>query len=365
MKKIAPKSSDRKKHLIIGGGLAGICLAHRLEEAGEDFLIIDTGVNHSTSIAAGMINPMVFRTMVKTWKADQLFPELIKFYHQLEKKVQETFLFQRNILRIFSTAHESQLWQERLKDPSYSAYISSAEQKTQNWLTAPYGVGIVLTPGYIDAQLFLKSNHKYFLENDKMSIAQFDTSKLLLPHLIYENTKYASVTFCEGFKGKENPYFNYLPLQQTKGEILHVKSDDFLKSTILNRKCFVLPTEDGTFRIGATFNWNTTDLSPTETAKNELSAQLAAFSNAAYTIIDHKAGIRPTVTDRRPLLGEHPIHKGLYIFNGLGTKGYMLAPYFSIEMSNQILLNTPPSEEVNINRFYKKYFNHETDNIKC
>ena len=345
-----------EKHLIIGGGLAGICLAHRMEEAGKDFLIIDSGVNHSTSIAAGMINPMVFRTMVKTWKADELFPELVQFYRHLEHKVNQTFLFKRDIHRVFSTAHESELWQTRLKEGTYDAYISPTPPKQPNWLAAPFGAGKVLTPGYIDSGLFLSSNHHYFQTKEKIVFTDFDVHQLDVDALTYKGKRYASVTFCEGYRGKDNPYFGYLPLQQTKGEVLHIVSDDFDTKTILNRKCFVLPSHDCTFRLGATFTWNTTDLTPTANAKKELSDQLAQFSKANYSIIDHKAGIRPTVTDRRPLLGEHPLHKGLYIFNGLGTKGYQLAPYFSAELSAHILEGKDLSPEADIKRFYAKHF---------
>ncbi|MCC5922592.1 MAG: FAD-binding oxidoreductase [Crocinitomicaceae bacterium] len=345
-----------EKHLIIGGGLAGISLAHRMEDAGKDFLIVDSGVNHSTSIAAGMINPMVFRTMVKTWKADELFPELIKFYRHLELKVKQNFLFNRSIKRIFSTAHERKLWNERLNDDSYAPYISPSSPIMPEWLDANFGAGTVLTPGYIDSELFLRCNHHYFQTKGKMQKADFNGLKLDESNLNYDGIKYKSITFCEGYKGKDNPYFGYLPLQQTKGEILEVTSNDFQKTEILNRKCFVLPTEAGTFKIGATFAWNTTNLSPTITAKTELQEQLASFSKASYTIINQQAGIRPTVTDRRPLLGEHPIHRGLFIFNGLGTKGYMLAPYFSGQLSRRILHGETLDSEVDIKRFYSKHY---------
>lgn len=349
-----------EKHLIVGGGLAGICLAHRMEEAGQDFLIIDSGVNHSTSIAAGMINPMVFRKMVKTWMADTLFPELINFYSEIEIKVNEKFLFKRNIKRIFSTEYESKLWQERLNDAAYNTFVSFYDTKQPSWLDAPYGVGKVLIPGYVDSTIFLESNHRYFKAQGKLQIADFGFSKLDVTNLQYEGEKFASITFCTGYMGKTNPYFGYLPLQQTKGEVLKIKSDDFDQSEILNRKCFVLPTEEGSFRLGATFAWNTTNITPTDEAKKELTTQLAAFSKARYEIIEQKAGIRPTVTDRRPLLGQHPEINGLFIFNGLGTKGYQLAPYFSSEICQHILHGSALTQAVDIQRFFKKHYMHSS-----
>lgn len=72
-----------------------------------------------------------------------------------------------------------------------------------------------------------------------------------------------------------------------------------------------------------------------------------------YTVVDHKVGMRPTVSDRRPVLGMHPEHKGLFIFNGLGTKGYMLAPLLSFEMAEYMANGKPLHKEVEYTRFIK------------
>jgi glycine/D-amino acid oxidase-like deaminating enzyme len=69
-------------------------------------------------------------------------------------------------------------------------------------------------------------------------------------------------------------------------------------------------------------------------------------------LINHAVGIRPTVKDRRPVLGLHPTLNSIAFFNGLGTKGVMLAPYFANEMVN-LLENESYHlpKEVDLNRF--------------
>jgi glycine/D-amino acid oxidase-like deaminating enzyme len=47
----------------------------------------------------------------------------------------------------------------------------------------------------------------------------------------------------------------------------------------------------------------------------------------------------------------HPEHDQLLVFNGLGTKGVMLAPYFANKMARFTLKDEPLPEEVNISRF--------------
>ena len=73
-----------------------------------------------------------------------------------------------------------------------------------------------------------------------------------------------------------------------------------------------------------------------------------------FEIIDHQAGIRPTVKDRRPLLGVHPAHHQLAIFNGMGTKGVMLAPYFANHLVNHLENDDKLLPEIDIVRFGKK-----------
>jgi glycine/D-amino acid oxidase-like deaminating enzyme len=68
-------------------------------------------------------------------------------------------------------------------------------------------------------------------------------------------------------------------------------------------------------------------------------------------VLQQVAGIRPTVPDRRPILGRHPIYSNLSLFNGLGTKGYMMAPLLSKEMCLYLLENKSLHKEVVIDRF--------------
>jgi glycine/D-amino acid oxidase-like deaminating enzyme len=66
----------------------------------------------------------------------------------------------------------------------------------------------------------------------------------------------------------------------------------------------------------------------------------------------HDYGVRPTIKDRRPVIGFHPAHPQLGYFNGFGTKGVSLAPYFARQMAD-LLTNTIRAvhPEVDIRRF--------------
>ena len=122
----------------------------------------------------------------------------------------------------------------------------------------------------------------------------------------------------------------------------------------LEQKMLLIPVENGLFKTGSTTEWKTIDTSPTAEGRQLIEDNLKLLINNKFEVVDHVAGIRPTVPDRRPLMGEHGILKGYYIFNGLGTKGYMMAPTLSREMCDHILEGAPLHEEVRIQRIKKK-----------
>ena len=170
----------------------------------------------------------------------------------------------------------------------------------------------------------------------------------------YKGEQFAKIIFCEGYHGLENPWFNYLPLQATKGETLTILSEEISRTESLNRKCFTLPVKDAIYRVGATYAWDDPTLHTTEEARTELIAHLQNLTPGNFEVIDQEAGIRPTVLDRRPLMGRHTNFPGLYIFNGLGTKGYLMAPLLAHEMSDFLLDEKILDREIDIQRYQKR-----------
>jgi hypothetical protein len=163
---------------------------------------------------------------------------------------------------------------------------------------------------------------------------------------------YDKIIFCCGSNNGEMPYFSDIPIEKTKGQTLTISCKDLPENESLNRKTFVLPLENNTFKIGATYEWDDGSLNTTKEARELLLENFSVISDLPIKVIDQVAGIRPTVLDRRPVLGQHKIHKKLFIFNGLGAKGYLMAPTLAREMAEYLLGEGTISKEVGINRFY-------------
>lgn len=99
--------------LIVGQGLAGTLLAFELHLAGLDVCIVNNPQKSTaTRVAAGMVNPLVFKRMTKSWMVDELLPVMKKRYRVLEELLRERFYFDLPMTKPLSE-QETALWQER------------------------------------------------------------------------------------------------------------------------------------------------------------------------------------------------------------------------------------------------------------
>ena len=74
------------EHIIVGGGLAGLLLAWELHKRATSFIIFSNDKPASSSVAAGTWNPVSFRTMTPTWRAQEMIDKMDLVYHEIDAK---------------------------------------------------------------------------------------------------------------------------------------------------------------------------------------------------------------------------------------------------------------------------------------
>lgn len=347
--------------LIVGNGLAGNVLALYLQANGLTYKIIsDPDLSKCSQIAAGIWNPIVFKRMTKSWKIDELLSELKLFYKQSEQVLNSTFYKERTIIKPFFSAEEKKFWLEKAKI-NLLDYIEDEthlpDQKHKN-LNIPESYGIVKNCGNIDMTEFLNACTHFHDKTNSILQEFFDHNELIISEndISYKNIKAKNIIFCEGYLVKNNPHFNWIPLNPVKGEVLEIKCPDIeLHSEIFNKNGFLFKLKEERYKVGTTYNWDDLNENTTEAGLDEVKSKLEEMMVAPYLILKHEAGVRPSSIDRRPIIGKHPKHKNLFVFNGLGTKGVMIAPYFAKNFVNFYLNKEVLNEEVNVERFYSKY----------
>ena len=121
---------------------------------------------------------------------------------------------------------------------------------------------------------------------------------------------------------------------------------------MINRGVFAVPMAQQLTRVGSTFEREELNWECTTKGRTQLTQRLEKLVDKPYEIVAQNAGIRPATADRRPLIGIHPKFEPLGVFNGLGTKGVSLAPYWAKEFFNFLEVGRPLLPEVSINRYF-------------
>ena len=344
-------------YLIVGCGLAGISFAEMALENGKSILVFDNDSQNSSKIAGGLYNPVILKRFSEVWKAQEQLVLMNNFYPRIEKKINCTVDFKTPILRKFFSVEEQNNWFAASDKIALAPFLSTdIITKKYKGIDSPFGYGEVLQTGYVDTALLLKKYKEYLKENNWLQQESFNYDLLHFEegYASYKDIKAKHIIFAEGFGMHSNPYFNELPLDGTKGELFIIKAPQLSLDIIVNTSVFILPLGNDLFKVGATYNWqDKTDL-PTDEGKAELIDRIKEIITCDFEVISHFAGVRPTVKDRRPLIGTHSKYKTMHLLNGLGTRGVMLGPAMAKALFDFIEYQTPLDISVDINRFLNK-----------
>jgi glycine oxidase len=344
-------------YLIVGCGLAGISFAEKALQHDKTILVVDNDSQNSSKIAGGLYNPVILKRFSEVWEAQAQLVTMNEFYAQLKPKIEQQFDFKMPIVRKFFSVEEQNNWFAASDKPALAPFLSTQLHfKEYKGITVPFGYGEVLHTGYVDTASLLESYRNYLIENHRFRQESFDYTAIVFEEdsVRYKDVQAKHIIFAEGFGLHANPYFNQLPLDGTKGELFIIKAPDLDLDVIVNTSVFILPLGNDLFKVGATYNWkDKTDL-PTEEGKAELVERIQEIIGCDFEIITHFAGVRPTVRDRRPLVGTHPIHKQIHVLNGLGTRGVMLGPAMAKALYDAIENQIPLPKEIDIQRFANK-----------
>lgn len=346
--------------MIVGQGLAGTVLSYFLKSLGKTIAVVDHHHHKSSSIiAAGTFNPAVFRRLGLIWKAQELIDFSIPFYKNLESEFSLELVRDMDIYKVLSDNREKDTWNKLAENTKYKRYFKSTVDSgnVMDTVRGDNGLGVLGCSGTVNLGKLLSAFRKTLVEGQELINERFDFKGLKRDDKghNYKGIDVRKIIFCEGHQAINNPYFSWLPFKLTKGEILHVETSDSPTEKILHKRINMIPLNEQNFWAGATFEWDFENDLPTEKGKVELNSRVEALIGKNYKISNHIAGIRPTVSDRRPLLGQHPIEKDIYIFNGLGTRGVLIAPYFASQMADYLEKNGKLDVEVDIKRYESAY----------
>nr|WP_305908525.1 FAD-dependent oxidoreductase [Methylomarinum sp. Ch1-1]MDP4521363.1 hypothetical protein [Methylomarinum sp. Ch1-1] len=204
-------------YLIIGQGLAGSLLGWELIRRGQRIMLVDNGMENASRIAAGLINPVTGKRIVKTCQIDVLLPTALDYYAALERFFQQKFYIDKPMLRLLRNDKERQTAEKRLAEPGYSDYLAGLiEAKTG--LNSSHGLLQQAQTGYLLTQPLLMALRQFFIEQGSYRHSVVDYREIRLePEPSWQNWRPRRIIFCEGYRAIDNPWFSWLPFQPVKG----------------------------------------------------------------------------------------------------------------------------------------------------
>ena len=302
--------------IIVGQGIAGSTLALELISEGKSVVVIDNpGLSNCSKVAAGIYNPVVFKRLTQSWMADMVLPVMLDFFSELETKFQTQLVHRVKIARVFSGKEEEVLWQKKSANElsdfidgtiNVSSSVVENRENAYSFLKNPHA--FVKQGGYVNVPAYLEHTRNFLEQRNAFVNERFDYKLLQFEgeNSIYNNISCTKIIFCEGHLIGKNPWFADLKFKPAKGEVLTIYCEEMEFNTVLNKEIFILPLPAAHhFKVGATYNWEDLTDEVTDQGKSILEEKLKKLIPFKYKILKHEAGVRPSTSDRRPVMGFH------------------------------------------------------------
>ncbi len=344
-------------YLIIGQGISGTWLSYYLQKEGKSFIVIDNNFSNAPSrVAAGIINPVTGRRHATVWLADEILPFAWKAYTELGKTLGIQAISQKKIVDFFPSAQMRLSFSERVNERTNYVNIATDEKRFTGFFNYDLGFGEI-SPVYTShLEIILPAWRKHLLEKNSLLEEEFVLSELQTRKegIQYKDIRAGKIIFCDGPSCAANPWFSKLPFASNKGEALTVHIKDLPVENIYKRGLTLVPlASPDHWWMGSAYEWNFTDVEPTEAFRKKAGSLLKEWLKLPFEITGHYASLRPATLERRPFVGLHPQQPSIGILNGMGTKGCSLAPFFAKQFVDNLVYNKQIYPEANIERFLK------------
>lgn len=343
-----------KNYLIIGQGIAGSTLAYHLMKAGARVVIVDHHHHESSSvISAGILNPLSGKRFALTPGYDQFYASATEFYSDMEKLFSETFFEPMPVLRLLRSKSEGDKLQRKIEAGAIGEYIFKeyGPGHFQQLLSDEHGAVEIRRGGVCHTTRLIEVLKEYFTRKDCLVNERFyyDEIGFSADGAVYQGEEFDKVIFCEGYKAQFNPWFQHLNFKSVKGEVLRVRMNRRdLPRQVLLRGTWLTPSTADVWAAGGSTMTDELDGLPTAAGHDTIMEGLKSIVNAEAEVVHHQAAVRPFLNHQNPILEFHPRFPQMAIFNGLGSKGFLVAPGLAQQFAAAVTGEQPAA----VNRQY-------------
>ena len=311
--------------LIAGQGLAGTLLAWTLERAGREFVVVDPGHAEAASrVGAGLVNPVTG----ERWVATPGWAEKSAAAHAVYREVEAAWGDGAGGLRLVSNLRIRREWRSAAEEAAVRTKI--ARGALAPWVT-PAGLeaGAAWIEGAwrVDLPALIAAGRLRWAAQGRLREARLEPGEAAAWP--------GPVVWCVGAAERRLP-----ELRAVDGETLELAVDAapggaWREGVVRHDGVWVLPVGSGRAWAGASF---VREESERAVRREELRASVRRqLADVAWRETGVLAGRRMTSPDRGPRSGWLPGREGREgVFNGLGSKGALLAPGLAAEWAERL-----------------------------
>jgi glycine/D-amino acid oxidase-like deaminating enzyme len=313
--------------VIVGCGIAGATLAETLTYRGMKVVVVDSPLRPAATRGAGLIAPVAGRRfgVLEDWQA--WWNAAIGLYerHGVVDSIR--------CVRLLYYADELRFWERKQSMLATQGLAQSTELPP--WLAdairPPLAAVEITVRARIRARDYLDSVIAQLTSKSRYCTQTVEISQIAIAHdaAHVADIECAHVVLCEGAWMANTKLFDWVPRmfargQRISGTVERIPIAEPIWLSVRGKSLVLEPS--GRFSFGSNYDWSSSQPTADEQTRAQLELELSSIM-CAHVHVDHQwAGVRPIVADLQPVLGRHPQLSNVWIFNGLGSRGLLLAP---------------------------------------
>lgn len=342
-------------YLLLGQGISGTFLSYYLLQAGKSVLVVDQPHSWSPSrVAAGIMNPVTGRRLTTVWKAADILGFAPEAYRAIGQTLGIEACSRKDIIDFFPNPFMRESFLEKSQSNDPYVQMGTDDHPWSSYFRFEFGHGQIAPVYTAHLDLLIPAWRRYLSGRGCLLEEEVDVRdiRVTTEQVVLNNITAERVIFCEGPVGMDNPWFHRLPFSRNKGQALVLRIPELPATQIFKKNMLLVPLpEPELFWLGASYEWEFADQLPSPEFLQKGTSVLQEWLKLPFEVVDQRAGLRPATLERRPFCGLHPIHSRVGIFNGMGTKGCSLAPYFARELALHLTEGSPLTPQVDVGRF--------------
>ena len=197
--------------LVVGQGISGTFLSWYLQKAKRSFVVVDHFEHNSSSrVAAGIINPVTGRRIVKTWMIETLLPFALDAYQEIGSQLGITAIGRKKMIDFFPTAQMLNAFTERISEDDEYLTLSDNPELFREHFNYDFGFG------QIDPCFMINLSELLFTWREHLNSEGLLLTEKLTPNNLsvsttavrYKNINAGKIIFCDGIYSSTNKYLS-------------------------------------------------------------------------------------------------------------------------------------------------------------